>query len=68
MFYIQSLPRSWNKSSSLGKSKPSNSQANSQPLESESRTEKSSQFASQKTQEYIHNAQRAYIYERGIMF
>ncbi|NJL65337.1 MAG: hypothetical protein HC903_30620 [Methylacidiphilales bacterium] len=64
MFYIQLVPRGWNKSSSWGKSKPSNSQ----PLESELRTNKSSKFASQKTQEYIQNARLSYIYERGILF
>lgn len=64
MFYIQSIPRGWNKSSSWEKSKPSNSQ----PLASELRVDKSSQFAREKTQEYIRNAQLAYIYERGILF
>jgi hypothetical protein len=64
MFYIQTIPRGWNQSSPWRKSKPSNSQ----PLESESRTDKSSQFAREKTQEYIQNARLAHILERGILF
>ncbi len=59
MFYIQVAHARWNKPVS-----PKQKPRHSQPSESEARTDKSSKFAQNQTQEYIRNAQRVYFYER----
>lgn len=70
MFYTQiAEPEGINQQLNEEKRKPENRELPTlEPSETEVNTDKASQFARVKTQEYIRKVRLAYIYQRGIMF